>query len=58
MSNILKKIEATKFQEVERLKSNVSLNEIMAHNKLKDPCRDFVGSIKKKSFVWKIVCYC
>lgn len=47
MSNILKKIEATKFQEVERLKSNVSLNEIMAHNKLKDPCRDFVGSIKK-----------
>jgi indole-3-glycerol phosphate synthase len=47
MSNILKKIEATKFQEVERLKSNVSLNEIMAHNKLKDSCRDFVGSIKK-----------
>ena len=47
MSNILKKIETTKFQEVERLKSNVSLNEIMVHNKLKDPCRDFVGSIKK-----------
>src|SRR5210317_2439913 len=47
MTNILKKIETTKFQEVERLKSNVSLNEIMVHNKLKDPCRDFVGSIKK-----------
>ena len=47
MSNILQKIEATKFQEVERLKSHVSLNEIKVHNNLKEPCRDFVGSIKK-----------
>ena len=47
MSNILEKIEATKLQEVERLKGHVSLNEIKVHNNLKDPCRDFVGSIKK-----------
>ena len=58
MSNILQKIEATKFQEVERLKGHVSLNEIKVHNNLKDPCRDFVGSIKKKSSVWQIICHC
>ena len=47
MSNILQKIEATKLQEVERLKGYVRLNEIKVHKNLKDPCRDFVGSIKK-----------
>ena len=44
MSNILEKIEATKFQEVERLKVHVSLNEIKEHKNLKDPCRDFAIS--------------
>ena len=58
MSNILQKIEATKFQEVERLKVHVSLNEIKVHNNLKDPCRDFVGSIKKNHLSGKIICYC
>lgn len=47
MSNILEKIEATKFQEVEQLKGHVSLNQIKVHSNLKNPCRDFVGSIKK-----------
>ena len=46
MSNILQKIEATKFQEVERLKVHVSLNEIKEHNNLNDAMELAVKSIQ------------